>query len=85
MDNYICINGKKARLTSEQLEALGICRTNRWVTEVLYPSIGELRVKYTCPNYGKFFYTRTEMSGSMLNAHRYCGYCGTENVSESHD
>lgn len=48
MENYICINGKKAELTEEQMKALGIelpnanpfARTNPWGTFYYIDTIG---------------------------------------------
>jgi hypothetical protein len=72
MDNYICINGKKAKLTTEQLKALGIVieKPNPFARElhtgqVIYciSECGELGVNYNANS------THSDMIYAVAN---YC-------------
>lgn len=81
MENYICINGKKAPLTEEQLHALGLKSEliSSWqVSEHSYNNVK--RYAYKCPNCETSIYSTVNFSDSMLRAHRFCGYCGVQNV-----
>ena len=90
MDNYICINGRKAELTDNQMRILGIKKIPMeilWLqTTEVNPSHTFLttseayRYKMTCPKCGRYFYFRNPVGKAMLRAHKYCGYCGNENV-----
>ena len=90
MNNYICINGKKAPLMDEQLKLLGIKKEykNFWIKRYEYnenyrspfTQKTEPRYKIECPECHRYFYIYVEPSDSLFRAHTYCGYCGHKNV-----
>lgn len=89
MNNYLCINGKKAELTEEQLVTLGLKKREEslWIVEeekFRIPSCAttDSRYKIACPKCGRYFFTRVRFNESMFHAHRYCGYCGNKNFRE---
>lgn len=84
MENYICINGKKAPLTEEQLKQLGLK-----IEPTILWTIKEEQfdyTKYTCPNCGHYFRTMlTVNKDCMIKNHRYCGHCGVQNIFGGED
>lgn len=84
MENYICINGKKAALTEEQLKQLGlkIEPTILWKTkEGLFGY-----TVYTCPNCGNYFQVTSSVTkNTIMKNHRYCGHCGVNLVFGGED
>ena len=73
MDNYICINGKKAELTAEQLKALGI--------ELPKPSPFE-RVGNTANTFCNYYFISS--TGSVDKTYDV-GYCnGNGTASQTH-
>lgn len=88
MNNYICVNGKKAPLTDEQLKLLGVKKEykNLWIKSCEYRSsfAQETKPKYKieCPECHSYFYIYIEPHDSLFRAHTYCGYCGHKNMEE---
>lgn len=82
MDNYICINGKKAPLTDEQLHALGLKSEliSHWEVSDFYFRPGVTQYDYKCPHCQKTIRSSIKFNDTMFRAHRFCGYCGMQNV-----
>lgn len=77
MDNYIVINGKKAELTKEQLEKLGINTSNNlWIE--LHPLSRKSKPRWACPKCG--IVIESENQRDLRIMHRYCGACGHRNI-----
>lgn len=77
MDNYIVINGKKAELTKEQLEQLGINTSNNlWIE--LHPIPRKSKPRWVCPQCG--IVIESEDQRELRIMHRYCGSCGHRNI-----
>ena len=71
MDNYICINGKKAELTEEQLKALGI--------ELPKPSPFE-RVGNTANTFYNYYFISSTGSVDETYDGGYCNGNGTDDL-----
>lgn len=71
MDNYICINGKKAELTAEQLKALGI--------ELPKPSPFE-RVGNTANTFYNYYFISSTGSVDETYDGGYCNGNGTDDL-----
>lgn len=78
MKNYICINGKKAALTEEQMRQLGL-KIEPTILWIITKEDG-VRTRYTCPHCNKYFISLTELDNRIFASHRYCGCCGVQNV-----
>ena len=77
MNNYIVINGKKAELTKEQLEQLGIkTPKNLWIRASWVTREGE--PCWQCPKCNTAMHSYDEESLKIF--HKYCGACGHKNI-----
>lgn len=73
MENYICINGKKAELTEEQMKALGIVLPNS------SPFAMERDKKfYFISSYGSV--TESDSNANRINRYEVGNYCTDESI-----
>lgn len=79
MTNYICINGKKAELTEEQMKALGIELPKK---PSPFDRVREAQSFYYIGSDGNVAATRECYSGFDTSCYKYGNYCTDRSIME---
>ena len=79
MENYICINGKKAELTKEQMKALGIELPKK---PSPFDRVCENQYFYYIGSDGNVGLTRECYNGFDTSCYRYGNYCTDKSLME---